>query len=399
MPTDETPHQEQEIDLLSLSLAFLKRKKFIFGGTLAFTIVAIVAFLVVSPMYEASNILMPPQQSAASMSAQLMTAVGGTLGGLIGGTTTITGELYVGLLKSPAVLDPIIDEFDLIHLYKQDTRVETRKVLSEDILTAVVDADNGGIISVTILDTDPKRAVAMSNAFVAKLTKLFDRVSDSDAGRRRIFFEGELRKAHEALGNVEDQFRAFQETSGVIKIDDQSSALLQGIASLRAQIAAKEVQMQVMRTYATASNPDLKKAEEEVHALKEQLKKLEENEQSYLGYTSITTGQIPGLGTEYLRIIREFKFRQDLYELLIKQYEGARLDEAREAGQVQVVSAATPPDKIAKPKMIWVLALSLVPGFILFTLWGFAYEFLEKVRENPKNEAGLAQFRNLLRRL
>jgi tyrosine-protein kinase Etk/Wzc len=399
MTIESAPSKEQEIDLLELALAFLKRKKFIFGGTLAFTIVAIVAFLVVSPMYEAYSILMPPQQSAASMSAQLMTAVGGTLGGLIGGGTATTGELYVGLLKSPAILDPIIDEFDLMHRYNLDTRVETRKMLSEEILTAVVDAENGGIISVTVQDTDPQRAAAISNAFVTKLTKLFDRVSDSEAGRRRIFFEGELRKAHDALGNAEDQFRSFQEASGVIKMDDQSSALLQGIASLRAQIAAKEVQMQVMRTYATDSNPDLKKADEEVHALKEQLKKLEEKEKNHLGDTTITTGQIPGLGTEYLRIIREFKFRQDLYELLIKQYEGARLDEARESGQVQVVSAATPPDRKAKPKMIWVLVLSLVPGFILFTLWGFAYEFLEKVRQNPKNETGLAQFRNLLRRL
>lgn len=85
MTTESTDLKEPEINLLDLSLVFLRRKKFIFLGTLAFAIVAVVAFLVVSPMYEATSILMPPQQTASSMSAQLMTAVGGALGGLIGG--------------------------------------------------------------------------------------------------------------------------------------------------------------------------------------------------------------------------------------------------------------------------------------------------------------------------
>ncbi len=282
------------------------------------------------------------------------------------------------------MLDPIIDEFDLMQLYDLDTRVETRKMLSEEILTAVVDDENGGIISVTVQDTDPQRAADMSNAFVAQLTKLFDRVTDSEAGRRRVFFEGELRKAHEALSNAEDQLRAFQEVSGVIKIDDQSSAVLQGIASLRAQIAAKEVQIQVMKTYATGSNPDLKKAEEEVQALKEQLRKLEEKEKNYLGDTTITTGQIPGLGTEYLRIIREFKFRQDLYELLIKQYEAARLDEARESGQVQIVSAATPPDKKAKPKISWWWLSPLCWGLFCLPYGALPTNSLKESGKTPK---------------
>jgi tyrosine-protein kinase Etk/Wzc len=399
MTSEPTPVTEQEIDLLQLSLAFLKRKKFIFGGTLAFTIVAIVAFLVVSPVYEGTSILMPPQQSATSMSAALMTAVGGALGGLVGGGMTTTGALYVGLLKTPTVLDPIIDQFNLMQLYGLDTRVETRKKLAEEILTALSDEENGGIVWVTVQDTDPQRAANMANAFVQQLTKLFDRVTDSEAGRRRVFFEKELKSAHEALSNAEDQMRAFQEASGVIRIDDQASAVLQGIAALKAQIAAKEVQIQVMKTYATVNNPDLKKAEEEVQALREQSRKLEEREKEYLGDTTIATGRIPELGTEYLRIIREFKFRQDLYELLIKQYEAARLDEARESGMVQVVTTAAPPDKKAKPKMIWVVALGFVLGFIIFTTWGYVYEFLERVGDNPKNETGLKDFRRLFTRL
>jgi tyrosine-protein kinase Etk/Wzc len=399
MTSEPTPVTEQEIDLLDLSLIFLKRKKFILGGTLAFVIIAIVAFLVVSPMYEGTSILMPPQQSAASMSAQLMTAVGGALGGLVGGGMTTTGDLYVGLLKTPTVLDPIIDQFDLMQLYGLDTRVETRIQLSETILTALVDNDNGGIVAVTVQDTDPQRAANMANAFVQQLTKLFDRVTDSEAGRRRVFFEKELKSAHEALSNAEDQMRAFQEASGVIRIDDQASAVLQGIAALKAQIAAKEVQIQVMKTYATVNNPDLKKVEEEVQALREQSRKLEEREKEYLGDTTIATGRIPELGTEYLRRIREFKYRQELYELLIKQYEAARLDEARESGLVQIVTAATPPDKKAKPKMILVVALALVLGFILFATWGFVYEFLERVRDNPKNEKGVKDFKRMLTRL
>jgi tyrosine-protein kinase Etk/Wzc len=399
MTTEATPPKEQEIDLLALSLVFLKRKRLICGGALAFGVIITVAFLVVSPMYEATSVLMPPQPSSGSLTSQLMTAVGGSaLGGLLGAGSATTGDLYVGLLKSPAVLDPIIDHFNLMQLYRLNTRVETRKTLSEDILTATVDTDNGGIILVTVQDAEPKRAAEMSNAFVAQLTRLFDRVADSEAGRRRVFFEGELRKALDALSNAEDGMRAFQEVSGVINIEDQYSAVLQGIAAIKAQIAAKEVQLQVMRTYATGSNPDLKKTKEEAQALREQLGKLEEKEKDYGGGTIIPAGQIPSLGTEFLRKIRELKFRQELYELLIKLYEGARLDEARESGMVQVAFAAIPPDKATKPKMILVVPIAMVLGFVLFSMWGFLCEFLERIRENPKNEAGLRSFRTLLTR-
>jgi len=390
--------QEQEVNLLELVTLFLKRKMFIVGGTLAFVVVIEVCCLVMSPVFDTAATLMPPQQSSAA-SALILGQLGGAAAGMLSsmGATTTTGDLYVGLVKINPILDPIIDRFKLIELYDKDTREETRKKILDDILNPVNDTVSG-IVSITVSDIDPQRGANIANAFVEELTKVFDRVSNTDGGKRRIFFEKELRKAHEALADAEVALQGFSENTGVIKMDDQSSAVIQGIAALKAQIAAQEVQLRVMKSYATISNPDLKKAEEQLGGLQDQLKKLEEKEEKFSANPIMPTGQIPELGTEYIRILREFKFRQDLWDILVKQYEAARLDEAREALVVQVIGQATPSDKKVRPSLGLIGIVAFVMGLFLFTLAGFAQEYVERVGENPKNELGLQSFKRFLKK-
>ena len=116
----------------------------------------------------------------------------------------------------------------------------------------------------------------------------------------------------------------------MFQVDAQARAIIEGIARLRAGIAVKEVEAKVLRSFATAQNPDLQRVEEEIRALRIELEKVETSKGS--GFDPLmSSGRVPEMGTEYLRKLRQLKYNETLYELLSKQFELAKLDEARDA--------------------------------------------------------------------
>jgi capsule polysaccharide export protein KpsE/RkpR len=292
--------------------------------------------------------------------------------------------LYVGMLQSRTIVDRIIDRFNLMKLYDAEYREDARKQLLEDVLKTEID-DNSSIITIDVEDRDPKRATDMANAFVEELKNLTKGLAVTEASQRRLFFEDQLKDTKMALVKAEEEMQGFQEKTGALQVDEQTKAIIEGIAMLRAQIAAKEVQLRVMRTYATAQNPDLQRVEDELKGLKAELGKLEAKGGS--GHDPlIPTGSMPEVGTEYARKLRDLKFYEDLYELLTKQFEAAKLDEAKEAALIQVIDKAIPPEKIAKPKRLLLILIATFTGFFLSIFVAFFAEYKEKASKDPENK-------------
>jgi len=398
METKELATEAKEINVIDLLLSLLRHKRVIIGGTFAIALLTLTVCFIVSPVYTAETTVLPPQQSSGSLPTQLLSQVGGAASMLLGSALPVSsGDLFVGLLGDDAILDPIIDRFDLMKLYDLDTRVETRKMITDNILTADKDSKSG-IVSISVNDKDPQRAAEMANMFADELKKMVERFTVSEAGMRRMFFDRELNKAHEELSLAEETMQAFQERTGTLKLDDQAAAVLQGVALLKANMVAKEVQLQVMRTYAAPNNADLKKAEEELRAIHEQLKKQEDKQEVFGPDSLMPTGQIPSLGVEYVRRMRDFKYKESIYQVVTQQYQAARLDEAREALFVQIVRKAIPPDKKAKPRAALLTAFSMVIGAGLFTIAALFMEVIVRASESPQNAERFKQVkRNLMK--
>jgi tyrosine-protein kinase Etk/Wzc len=399
---------EEEINLLDLIIALLKRKRMIAAVTSGVGILALIACLVVTPVYQGAGEILPRQESSATSGLLAMLgSAAGAVAGLTGLAPSTPSDVYVGLLKSYAVLDRIIDRFNLLEVYKNDRflgrwRTYTREDAREDLTdNALIESDSAsGIITVSIQDPDPVKAAGMSNSFVDELMKLTRNLEIIEASRRRLFFEGELQKTSQALARAEEDVRSFQENTGALQLDEQARAVMTGIATLEAQVAAAEIQLKVMKTYATQNNPDIKRLQEQLNALREERKKLEEKEVSYfdLANSVIPTGKIPALGTEYLRKQREFKYQQTLWEVLLKQYEVARLDEARDSSTIQIIADATVPEKKYKPKMPLVVAVSTLVGMVLALTAAVIAEAVQKSSSNPANKQRMEDFRqNFLR--
>jgi tyrosine-protein kinase Etk/Wzc len=364
-------------------VVLLKRMKLVLAVTSAAAFIAIVISFVLPKEYEGKAKLLPRQDADMSMSAALLSTISSALS-VPSGLTGLSGtpsDLYADMLmNSRSIADAIIDRFNLMAIYDKDTRADTRIELSDNV--GVRTDKKSGIVTITMLDENPKRAADIANAYVEELIKLNNRIANSSANQRQLFFKAQLDESLGALTRAEEDLKGFAERTGAIKIDAQVGAIFSNIAELRAQIVLKEIQLRVMKTYSTSHNRDVKQLVEELDGLKEQLNKLESGKDRY-GNTIIPMDQMPKLGVDYQRKLRELVFQEKVFELLTKQYEAARMDQAKALDCIQVVDFATVPDKKAKPKRAMIIILTTVSGFIIAVCMALFWERWEGTSGDP----------------
>jgi uncharacterized protein involved in exopolysaccharide biosynthesis len=346
-------------------------------------IVATILGFALPETYRAETRLLPPQQSSTGMASQLLSQVGGGMTGLSGmlGASSQT-DLYVGMLQSRTVLDSIVKRFDLKKLYRVNTFQDARKRLNKRI-NVLADAKSN-IVLVAVEDQEPQRAADIANAFVEELRAMTKGLAVTEAAQRRLFFEEQLKETKESLIKAEEAVKGFQERTGTLHVEEQVKAVIKNIAQLRAEIAAKEVQVRVAKTYTKSINPDLQKDEAILSGMKTELSKLESKNGSG-NDPMMPTGRMPSIGTEYVRKLRELKYNETLYEMLFKQYEVAKLDEARDAAAIQVIDRAVPPEKKIKPKIASMVFLAGLFGLLVSIVSAFFMEQRDKIISDPAN--------------
>jgi uncharacterized protein involved in exopolysaccharide biosynthesis len=381
------PYVDDEVSPIDLLILLAKHKRTILYIVLSCSIVAAGISLLIPNKYTAKTRIMPPQQSQSSLSLQMLSQVSSVLG-LMGKDMGMKNpsELYVAMLKSRTVGDALNQRFDLKRIYRQERTSDTLEQLGAE---TKVTTGKDGTIGLEFTDRDPRRAAEIANAYMEELSKLTSRLAVTEASQRRLFFEMQLQKAREDLSEAEVAFRRAQEKTGLIEPESQARAIIESVALIRAQIAAKEVQISAMRSFATPDNPDLRRAEQELAGLQVQRQKLEKQNNAMPGDIQIPTTKIPEVGLEYLRKFRDLKFNETLYELITKQYELAKMDEAKDAAIIQVLDKAVPPDKKSGPKRTIIVIVTALAAAVLACLWVMMREFLQRLKTNPEQASKL----------
>jgi uncharacterized protein involved in exopolysaccharide biosynthesis len=373
----------KNITFFELMFVFMKHKKSIVFLVACFTGIALLYTFLTPKIYKADCRILPPSQGG-SMASAMLSQLGG-LGGLVGlpgGSTT--GELLIGVLRGQTVVDKIIDQFDLMTLYEEEYRLKMREKVTTNILHATEDV-RSGIVTVAVLDEDPERAAAMANAFVDELKNIMQSLAIGEAAQRRLFFEQQMLQSRKILDEAEDELQRYQEKSGLVAMEPQVTAMVTSIAALRAQVAVKEVEISSLRTYASGGNPNLRRAESELAALRVELEKLEQEQKTSDGSALMTSlRDAPQLGLEYQRKVRDVKYAMAMYELMLKQFEAAKIDESREAMVVQVVDPAAPPDYKFKPKRALIVVFATLLGLCLGMLWALFADYIEAMKKDPE---------------
>lgn len=378
---------EEELSLLDIFNIIWGRKFLIFGLTFVFGAAALGYAFYLPFTYRAECRILAPQGGGGRL-AGFAAGLGG-LADFVGLPSTATnGQMLLGILKGDSVVDAIIDKFNFMEKYSSDIRLNVRR----SVLSSLeADEDNkSGIVSVAFIDKDPQFAADVANAFVDELQKKLQDISIGDAQQRRNFFESQLLQAQQELNEAEDAIISYQQASGVVAFESQTQALLASIASLRNQIAAKNVEISSLSSYARRDNPRLRLAQSQLDAMNKELRRLEEERRladsgrrgrAVSGDLLSSVGQIPELGIEYQRYVRALQFATAKYELMLRQYENARLSEASDLSTVFVVDKATPPDYKYRPRRGRIAIIGTMAGFCLGVFWAFLSEHIRTLRE------------------
>ena len=375
---------EDEISLLDLAITLAKHKKIILGAPLVAAILAAVFSLFQPNIYTADTQILPPQQqsSASAMLSQL-----GALSGMAGAAGIKNpNETYIAMLKSRTLQDNMIRRFKLQSVYETKTPETTRNALTG---ATNVKVGKDGIIGISVDDKNPQRAAMLANGYVDELQRLTQVFAVTEASQRRLFFEKQLLQAKQSLGDAEIAMKQLQENTGIIQLDAQAGAFVQAGSQIKAQIAMKEVELGAMRTFATGNNPDYIRIQQTLAGLRAQLAKVDAG--------SVTSGKVPEKGLEYMRKARDLKYYETIYELLAKQFEMAKLDEAKESSVIQVLDKAVTPEQKSKPKRSqMVLIAALATGFLAI-LWAFITEAMQNAKKDTESQAQLQNLKDHLR--
>lgn len=349
----------------------MRRKKMILGVFSVVAIAALATSLLLPPTYSSKATLLPPQQQSSSVSALM-----GQLGGLAGAAGSLAGlknpnDLYVGMLQSRTVADNIIARYKLEERYKQDSMQDTRKAFEKK---RRITSGKDGMISIEVDDKDPKVAADIANAHVDELMVLTKTFAITEASQRRLFFEKQLKLAKDELANAELALRKTQENTGMLQLSGQVQGIIASMAQLKGVIASKEVEAASMRTFATGQNPALVRVNEELRSLRGQLEKLQAKQDGKDGGLLTSTGNIPEVGLEYVRKLRDVKYYETVFELLAKQFEMAKIDEAKDTSTIQQLDKAIPADKNSGPKRLMIALAGLAGGLVLGIMMAIFYE-------------------------
>jgi uncharacterized protein involved in exopolysaccharide biosynthesis len=378
------------------ALTELARRKLLIAKITGIALAGGVLVSVLLPVrYTATTRIMTPQQSqssAALLMSQLANAgngAGSLFAAAAGGGGALglknPNDIYIGLLNSRPIADGVIQQFDLAKVYRSRNMTDARKKLAEN---TSITAEKSGLLAISVTDKDKARSAAMANAFTAGLRSLSKTLAVSEASQRRLFYEEQLKRAKDDLVTAESAFQQVQQKRGLVQLDAQAKAMIAGLADLRAQVAAKQVELQAMRSYSTERNPDVQLAEHELASLQDEVARLDQRSRS--GQPgNLGLGDLSGSGLDYLTAEHELQYRQILFDLLLKQYDAARLDEAKYATVVQVVESAIPPDKKSSPPRAAIVLIVTFFGLLGACSYVLLVDFTQRNGDLSRSLAGL----------
>jgi uncharacterized protein involved in exopolysaccharide biosynthesis len=355
-----------EVILIGALVELVRHKRLLLMVTSSVVLLGIVYCLTLPTLYTSTTKIMTPQQtqsSAALLMSQLTNSGAGSLAAVAGGGLGLKNpnDQYLGLLSSRPVADAIILEFGLQEEYKSRDMTAARKTLAGN---TQMTTEKSGFLAVSVRDRDRQRAAAMANAYTEQLRVLTKTLAVTEASERRLFYEEQLKQAKEALVRAELAFEQVQQQKGVVQLDAQARAMIESLAALRAEVAAKQVEVAALRSYSTEQNPDVQLAERELTSLEAEQTSLERRNQAP-GIAGLALGNVPAAGLEYLRAAHEVQYQQALYDMLMKQYDAAKLDESKDAAIIQVVEPAIAANRKSSPHRLLIVLGFAIAGLLI----------------------------------
>ena len=388
---------ELDINLLDLLIALGQEKWTLIVVTFLAAITGVVVSLTTPATYVSRTSIMPSQQSGGGGGglASLGSLAGlAGLGALSNMTASIksSDEMYIALMRSQSVQSALIEQFKLKERYGARNTEEARQALNLNV--SILADKKSGMLFVDAQDKDPAFAAQLANAQVKELNVILSRLAVTEAQQRRAYYEQQIINTQTKIPQLELEYKEAQKRSGL-----EVASLLSEVGTLPGQIAAKELQLQVLSRFATAQNPDLKRLAVEISALRAQMARYELSKTNPNTSEPSKPGQVEeSTKTNFVQKATQayntLKIQEALLDGYVKQLEFAKVDEAKEGLVVQVVDEARAPEMRAKPERKKLVIAYTVTGLIIAFVLAALRALLRHIRSTPE---GLQRWSQLKR--
>ena len=406
------PEQDDvyEVSLLDLLVILIEQRWFIAKVTTAFAVISIIYVLLATPIYKSTMQIMPPGSGGSGGAAAMLAASG--MGDLVGALGGSTGDTVVGVIKSTSVLDKVIDTNSLLTrkpegfsivgsikgLFssgkeaKPKLRTNVRSSLSEAIQAA---ADKkSGIITVSVKDTSPDMAVKLTKSVYDETLSVLQTVAVTPEAQKRAFLETQLKLNNKELIASEHKLTEYQQKTGMIGGAGTPSDIA-ALSSLQARMVAKEIELKSAQRFATKENPQIKKLQSEYDAIKRQFEENRANTGTS-PLSGVGIKKLPSASLEYAALVREYKFRESLTQILLRQYENAKINEAQNPLLIQMLSEPTYPELRDSPQRTKTVILATILGCFLGIFSSFLRHFMNISKNDPETAPKIQFIKNAL---
>ncbi len=366
------PPRSAAAALKAIDLLASYRRQLLQLAVAALVIFTAVAFLI-PKRYEAVARLMPPDQSnSASAMLGALTAKGGDVLGAVAGDAfglRTSGATVVGVLNSRTVQDDLINQFDLRKVYSTKGYDNARKILLQR--TDVAEDKKSGIILISVQDRDAQRAAVLAKAYIDDLNLRIAQLTTSAARREREFLEARLTSVKQQLDESTLQLSKFSSRNMTFDPQIQGKAMIEAASTLQGQLIAAETELTGLEQVYGPENSRVRAASARVGELRSKLRGMSGagDNKAGTGQLGPSLEQLPLLGNTYYDLARQAKINETVYEVLTRQYELAKVQEAKEVPSIRVLDEPVVPEHKIWPPRIIIILLGTMMTLIIAILW------------------------------
>jgi tyrosine-protein kinase Etk/Wzc len=378
--------EQERINLYNYLAVLVKYRRFIFFNLILVCLAVALFSLFLPNWYRAKTTLLPPEKS--SLGIGVPSSILGEFSALSGLSLPMTAtpsDVFAAIVKSRSVVVPVIQKENLMQVYKVSKLEHSLKEFFSHLKVTV---ENEGIITIEFEDRNRERAARIANLLVEELDRVNQLTSTSKAKNARIFIEERLNQTQKNLKAAEDSLRNFQERNKAIVLDEQMRASVQAAAELKAQLISTEIEMNVLSKNMSPNHPQIQQLKSRIKEIRRQLEILESGSQDSSSNEGLGVpfSQAPALSLELVRLTRELKIQEALFELLTQQYEQYKIEETKDTPTVQVLDKASPPESKSRPKRATLVLIAGLASLFLGVIFAFALEYIERTKKQQPEE-------------
>jgi tyrosine-protein kinase Etk/Wzc len=383
---DNSPHQ---INLLDFLAFLLRWRRFLIVSVVGVAIVVGIISFVVKPSYRSTAVIHSSEHQSEGFGGLLASKISALAG--FAGAAPIFGEtpseMYVQILRSRWMSEKLINAFDLRKVYRM-TDAPIEQVIEAARAQTRFELDPTSLsLTISTMDTDPKRSQAITQFLVDELDKRNQELRSESARREKEFVSARLDEARTKLVSLEDSLTRYQLTTGVLNASEQIKATLGAAAQLEAQRLALKTELEMNSQIFSPQNPEVSFLRLKMASLDSTIQSLSKGRDHADESSDVLMHlqDTPSEAIAYIRLTRDIEVQQLLVEFLVQQYEQAKIEEQRNTPTIMRIDPPVVATMKAWPRRSLMVAIGTFAALIFSIAFALTFEFFHRAATDPSH--------------